>query len=168
MLILKSPKFDADSARWIEPMDGLKLKVGSVSNPAFRSHNAIVRRHISRLDEHFKVGTPEFNPAGIDASDVPDDLLIDSVAKYVLLDWEGVGEEVDGKEQAVTYTPEKGKALLSQNPELYWAVLTAATEVAEGKEQQKQETVGKSSKPSSGSESTAENKAKRTAGGASA
>lgn len=150
MLILKTPKFDANAERWIEPMEGLKLKVGSISNPAFRSHNAMVRRHISKLDERFKVGTAEFNPADIDVSDISDDLLIDSVAKHLLLDWEGVGEEVDGKEQAVDYTPEKGKALMLQHPELYWAVLSTASDIAEGKEEQKKETVGKSSKPKAG------------------
>ncbi|MDU4288329.1 hypothetical protein [Mixta calida] len=150
MLILKTPKFDANSERWIEPMDGLRLKVCAISNPAFRSHNAMVRRHISKLDDRFKVGTPEFNPAEIDVTDISDDLLIDSVAKHLLLDWEGVGEEVDGKEQAVDYTPEKGKALMLQHPELYWAVLSTASDIAEGKEEQKKETVGKSSKPKAG------------------
>ncbi|MDU3075410.1 MAG: hypothetical protein E7B29_03620 [Mixta calida] len=150
MLILKTPKFDANSERWIEPMEGLKLKVCAISNPAFRSHNAMVRRHINKLDDRFKVGTPEFNPAEIESTDVSDDLLIDSVAKHLLLDWEGVGEEVDGNQQAIDYTPEKGKALLLQQPELYLAVLSAASEIAEGKEEQKKETVGKSSKPKAG------------------
>lgn len=150
MLILKTPKFDANSERWIEPMEGLKLKVCSISNPAFRSHNAMVRRHISKLDDRFKVGTPEFNPAEIESTDVSDDLLIDSVAKHLLLDWAGVGEEIDGKQQAIDYTPEKGKVLLQQQPELYLAVLSAASEIAEGKEEQKKETVGKFSKPKAG------------------
>lgn len=169
MLILKTPKFDANAERWIEPMAGLKLKVGSISNPAFRSHNAMVRRHISKLDERFKVGTAEFNPADIDVSDISDDLLIDSVAKHLLLDWEGVGEADEaGKKIAIDYSAEKGKALLLQHPELYWAVLSTASDIAAGKEAQIQETVGKSSKAKAGSVSSAESRAKRTAGGENA
>lgn len=111
--------------------------------PAFRSHNTMVRRHISKLDDRFKVGSPEFNPAEIESTDVSDDLLIDSVAKHLLLDWEEVGEEVDGKQQPIDYTPEKGKTLLLQQPELYLAVLSSASDIEEGKEKQKKETVGK-------------------------
>lgn len=151
MLILKTPKFDANSERWIEPMEGLKLKVGSISNPAFRSHNAIVRRHIDKLDARFRVGTADFNPAEIDVTEMSDDLLIDSVAKHLLLGWEGVGEaDEKGKEQAIAYSPDKGKALLLQHPELYWSVLGTASDIAAGKEEQKKETVGKSSKPKAG------------------
>lgn len=145
MLILKTPKLDANSERWITPIEGLKLKVGSISNPAFRSHNAIVRRHIDKLDARFKVGTPDFNPAEIDVTEISDDLLIDSVAKHLLIDWEGVGTtDESGAENPIPYTPESGKALLLQHPELYWAVLGTASDIAAGKEEQKKETVGKS------------------------
>lgn len=145
MLILKTPQLDANSERWITPIEGLKLKVGSISNPAFRSHNAIVRRHIDKLDARFKVGTPDFNPAEIDVTEISDDLLIDSVAKHLLIDWEGVGTaDESGAENAIPYTPESGKALLLQHPELYWAVLSTASDIAAGKEEQKKETVGKS------------------------
>lgn len=145
MLILKTPKLDANSERWITPIEGLKLKVGSISNPAFRSHNAIVRRHIDKLDARFKVGTPDFNPAEIDVTEISDDLLIDSVAKHLLIDWEGVGTaDESGAENPIPYTPESGKALLLQHPELYWAVLSTASDIAAGKEEQKKETVGKS------------------------
>ncbi len=165
MLILKTPKFDANAERWIEPMDGLRLKVGSISNPAFRSHNAMVRRHISKLDDRFKVGTSEFNPADIDVSDISDDLLIDSVAKHLLLNWEGVGvADEAGKETAIEYSAEKGKALMLQHPELYWAVLSTASDIADGKEAQTRETVGKSSNAKAGSGSSAESREKRTAG----
>ncbi|WP_343463474.1 hypothetical protein [Pantoea sp.] len=169
MLILKTPKFDANAERWIEPMKGLKLKVGSISNPAFRSHNAIVRRHISKLDDRFKVGTSEFNPADIDVSDISDDLLIDSVAKHLLLGWDGVGEADEaGNETAIEYSAEKGKALMLQHPELYWAVLSTASDIADGKEAQTRQTVGKSSIVKAGSGSSAESREKRTAGSESA
>jgi len=169
MLILKTPKLDANSERWITPMEGLKLKVGSISNPAFRSHNAIVRRHIDKLDARFKVGTPDFNLAEIDVTEISDDLLIDSVAKHLLIDWEGVGEADEAeKEIAIEYSSGKGKALLLQHPELYWAVLSTASDIAAGKEAQTQETVGKSSRAKTGSGNLAESKEKRTAGSESA
>lgn len=165
MLLLKTPKFDANSERWIEPVKGLKLKVGSIRNPAFRSHNAMVRRHIDKLDARFKVGTTEFNPAEVDASEVSDDLLIDSVVQHLLMNWEGVGEaDENGEEMPIDYSPEKGKALLLQHPELYWAILSAASDIAAGKEEQTKDTVGKSSRAKSGSENTPEKKVRKPAG----
>lgn len=39
--------------------------------------------------------------------------------------------------------PERGVALLKQNPSLYWLILAEAANIAQGKEQQTQETVKK-------------------------
>ncbi|MDP4455219.1 DNA-packaging protein, partial [Escherichia coli] len=38
---------------------------------------------------------------------------------------------------------ERGIALLKQNPELYWQILAEAASIAQGKEQQKQDTIKK-------------------------
>lgn len=149
MLII-TPRMDTCGERWIEPRKGLKLKVASIENHQFRSRNALVRRHIEKLDAHYKVGTTEFNPADVGDIDAIDDLLIDTAARFLLLDWEGVGEIVDGKEKAIDYTPENGIALLKQHPELYWVVLTTGAEIATNKETQVKKTLGKSSKRKSG------------------
>lgn len=149
MLII-SPRIDLDSERWFSPMEGLRLLVCSSENPQYRSRNALVRRHIDKMDAAYLVGTTDFDLASIGDIDSIDDLLIDNCARYLLKGWEGVGELVNGKEVAIEYTPEHGSALLKQNPELYWRILGEAASIAQGKEQQKQETVKKPSKRNSG------------------
>ena len=89
------------------------------------------------MDASLHVGTKEFDIAKVSEVDSVDDLLIDNAARYLLKDWKGVGELVDGVEVALEYT------LLKQNPELYWQILAEAASIAQGKEQQKQDTIKK-------------------------
>lgn len=145
MLIL-NPRIDLNGERWIEPIEGLRLKVASADNHQYRSRNALVRRHIEKMDTSLKVGTSDFSLADVGDVDSVDDLLIENCARYLLKDWEGVGEVVDGKEQAIEYTADKGVVLIKQHPELYFQILAAAAEIAEGKAEQVKETVKKPSK----------------------
>lgn len=145
MLIL-NPRIDLNGERWIEPIEGLRLKVASADNHQYRSRNALVRRHIDKMDSSLKVGTSDFRLEDVGDVDSVDDLLIENCARYLLKDWEGVGEVVDGKEQAIAYTADKGVALIKQHPELYFQILAAASEIAEGKAEQVKETVKKPSK----------------------
>lgn len=145
MLIL-NPRIDMNGERWIEPIEGLRLKVASADNHQYRSRNALVRRHIDKMDSSLKVGTSDFRLEDVGDVDSVDDLLIENCARYLLKDWEGVGEVVDGKEQAIAYTADKGVALIKQHPELYFQILAAASEIAEGKAEQVKETVKKPSK----------------------
>jgi len=143
MLIINK-RLDADGTRWIEPTKGLRLKVSSLASHGFKSRNALVRRHIDKLDAAFKVGTTDFDLSSVGEIDSLDDLLLETCATYLLIDWEGVGELVDGKEVAIEYSKEGGLALLRQSPEYYWAILSAASDIAAGKEEEKKELVGKS------------------------
>lgn len=155
MLIL-TPRIDLNSERWFTPMkdlkpiSGLRLLVCSSDNPQFRSRNALVRRHIDKLDASYLVGTKAFDLSSVDEIDSVDDLLIENCAQFLLKGWEGVGEVVDGKEVAIEYTPERGAILMKQDPTLYWQILAEAASIAQGKEQQKNETVKKQSKRRSG------------------
>lgn len=159
MLIISS-QIDLNGERWFYPykkpagskkkftpedeaLFKLRLLVASSENPQYRSRNALVRRHIDKMDAGYKVGTTEFDLASVGDIDSVDDLLIDNVARYLLKGWEGVGELVDGKEVAIDYTPERGAAMLKQHPELYWQIMAEAASIAQGKEQQTQETVKK-------------------------
>ncbi|MDL5430542.1 hypothetical protein QSI23_07935 [Klebsiella michiganensis] len=159
MLII-NPKIDLNGERWFfpykKPEDSkkkftpeeeslfkLRLLVASSESPEYRSRNALVRRHIDKMDAGYQVGTKDFNLASVGEIDSVDDLLIDNVARYLLKGWEGVGELVDGKEVAIDYTPERGAAMLKQHPELYWQIMAEAASIAQGKEQQTQETVKK-------------------------
>ncbi|TZE22747.1 hypothetical protein E0I52_29830, partial [Escherichia coli] len=45
-------------AVWI---DGLKLLVASSDNDQYRSRNALIRRHIEKMDASLHVGTKEFD-----------------------------------------------------------------------------------------------------------
>lgn len=149
MLIIPS-KLDLNNERWFSPMDGLRLLVASSESPQYRSRNALIRRHIDKMDASYNVGTADFDMEKVSEIDSVDDLLIDNCARYLLKGWEGVGEVVDGKEVAIDYTPERGAVMLKQHPELYWQILAEAASIAQGKEQQKNETVKKPSKRKGG------------------
>ena len=116
--------------------------MASSDNDQYRSRNALIRRHIEKMDASLHVGTKEFDISKVSEVDSVDDLLIDNAARYLLKDWKGVGELVNGVEVALEYTAERGIALLKQNPELYWQILAEAASIAQGKEQQKQDTSG--------------------------
>lgn len=159
MLII-STQIDLNGERWFSPykkpedskkkftpeeeaLFKLRLLVASSENPQYRSRNALVRRHIDKMDAGYQVGTKDFNLASVGDIDSVDDLLIENVARFLLKGWEGVGQLVDGAEVAIDYTPELGCAMLKQHPELYWRILAEAANIAQGKEQQTQETVKK-------------------------
>lgn len=159
MLII-STQIDLNGERWFFPykkpegskkkftqeeesLFKLRLLVASSESPEYRSRNALVRRHIDKMDAGYQVGTKDFNLASVGDIDSVDDLLIDNVARFLLKGWEGVGQLVDGTEVAIDYTPEIGVVMLKQHPELYWRILAEAANIAQGKEQQTQETVGK-------------------------
>lgn len=159
-MLIVTPKIDLNGERWFSPykkpedserqfsaeeesLFKLRLLVASSENPQYRSRNALVRRHIDKMDAGYKVGTKEFNLASVGDIDSVDDLLIDNVARFLLKGWVGVGQLVDGSEVALDYTPELGIAMLKQYPDLYWLILAEAANIAQGKEQQTQETVKK-------------------------
>lgn len=138
-MFILNQKIIIGGERWFTPMkdlkpvDGLKLLVASSDNDQYRSRNALIRRHIEKMDASLHVGTKEFDIAKVDEVDSVDDLLIDNAARYLLKDWKGVGELVDGVEVALEYTPERGATLLKQNPELYWQILAEAARIAQWK-----------------------------------
>lgn len=148
-MFILNQKIIIGGERWFTPMkdlkpvDGLKLLVASSDNDQYRSRNALIRRHIEKMDASLHVVTKEFDISKVSEVDSVDDLLIDNAARYLLKDWKGVGELVNGVEVALEYTAERGIALLKQNPELYWQILAEAASIAQGKEQQKQDTIKK-------------------------
>jgi len=144
MLILNEDS-KLEVTKWIEPQEGVKLLVGSIENENYRTTSATIYRHIDRLDNKMNVGTPEFDITKIDITQTPDDLLMATTARYLLKDWQGVGElNVKGKQVAIEYTPERGAILLKQNPEFYWKILNAAIELGKEESEHVAETVKKS------------------------
>lgn len=71
----------------------------SSDNDQYRSRNALIRRHIEKMDASLHVGTKEFDISKVSEVDSVDDLLIDNAARYLLKDWKGVGELVNGVEE---------------------------------------------------------------------
>lgn len=143
-MIILNKEVQLEAAKWIEPITGLKLLVGSIENNDYRTTSATIYRHIDRLDNKMNVGTPEFDLTKIDVTQTPDDLLMATTARYLLKDWEGVGElNQSGEQVAIEYTPERGAMLLKQNPELYWKILNAAIELGKDESEQVAETVKK-------------------------
>lgn len=107
MLIISS-QIDLNGERWFFPykkpagskkkftpedeaLFKLRLLVASSENPQYRSRNALVRRHIDKMDASYQVGTDAFDLASVGEIDSVDDLLIDNCARFLLKDWEGVG-----------------------------------------------------------------------------
>lgn len=143
MLILNEDS-KLEVTKWIEPQEGVKLLVGSIENENYRTTSATIYRHIDRLDNKMNVGTPEFDITKIDITQTPDDLLMATTARYLLKDWQGVGElNTKGKQVAIEYTPERGAILLKQNPEFYWKILNTAIELGKEESEQVAETVKK-------------------------
>ena len=130
-MIILNPRIDVGGERWftplkdLKPIEGLKLLVSSIDNDQYRSRNALIRRHIEKMDASYQVGTSEFSLSA-------------------------VGEIDSAEEVPIEYTPERGAALMKQEPAIYWQILAEAASIAQGKEQQKQETVKKPSKRRSG------------------
>lgn len=63
------------------------------------------------MDVSLYVGTKEFDILKVFEVDFVDDLFIDNVVRYLLKDWKGVGELVNGVEVVLEYTVERGIAL---------------------------------------------------------
>lgn len=157
----KKPELDLDGTRWVhfklddsgehllpnqsEEGADLSLLVGSTANPLFRSHHALIQRHMSAIDAQARVGTKEFSPLALDPLkfDSMDDMLVGLVSKHLVKDWKGVQEEAE-KGVPAPYTQERGQVLLRQYPELYWFVLQTGADIAHRIKEKTQETVGKS------------------------
>lgn len=157
----KKPELDLNGTRWVHfkldedgehllPVDleegaDLSLLVGSTASPLFKSHHALINRHMASIDAQARVGTREFDPIALEEVkfDSMDDMLIGLVAKHLIRDWKGVQEEEE-KGIPAPYTPERGVVLLRQYPELYWLSLKTGTDIALRAEARAEETSGKS------------------------
>lgn len=89
-MFILNQKIIIGGERWFTPMkdlkpvDGLKLLVASSDNDQYRSRNALIRRHIEKMDASLHVGTKEFDISKVSEVDSVDDLLIDNAARYLL------------------------------------------------------------------------------------
>ena len=97
------------------------------------------------------VGTGDFDILKKTDYDIPDPdmLFIDLACKHLILDWEGVAEAEDPDTPA-PYTPERGRLLIEQMPEIYLLVLSTGNAIALRQQEQIAESVEKPLPPTVG------------------
>lgn len=142
--IAKKPELDVNGQRWVEFAPGAKILVGSIANPIYKSHQALIRRHLATINQQAGVGTEGFSVALMPPVEfeTDDDLFIDLAARHLIKDWEGVDvEEQPGV--PVPYTPELGKALINQQSSVYFLALQTALDIARRVEEKAADTAEK-------------------------
>lgn len=129
-ITIKKPELDIDGQRWVDFAPGAKLLVASFGNPMFRSHKAIVQRHLDSIDLQTKAGTKDFSLEPIAELDLEsgDDLYFELAARHLIKDWQGV-EVAENPGVPAEYNPTLGVELLKMMPDVYWTVVRAALDI---------------------------------------
>ena len=143
--ITKKPELDIDGTRWVEIAPGAKILVGSTAGPIYKSHYALIQRHLGAIDAQARVGTKEFGAQCLAEVVFEDEseLLIDLVSKHLIKDWEGV-DEADHPGIPAPFSSALCKSLIYQMPEVYFKAIQTGRDIALRAEDQAQETAGKS------------------------
>lgn len=129
--IAKKPELDINGERWVEFAPGAEILVGSIASPLYKSHQALINRHLAAINQQARVGTAEFSLSGIPNVELEtdDDLFVELAAKHLIKDWKGVDvEEKPG--EPVPYSAELCIALINQMPSVYFLALRTATDIA--------------------------------------
>lgn len=144
LTIAKKPELDVNGERWVQIAPGAEILVGSIANPIYKSHQALVRRHLAAVNQQAGIGTDEFTIAALpDAvSETDDDLFIELASRHLIKDWKGIDEEANPGVPA-PYTSERCRALIEQMPEVYFVALRTAVDIAKRVEQQAADTAEK-------------------------
>lgn len=144
LTIAKKPELDLNGERWVQIAPGAELLIGSIANPIYKSHQALVRRHLAAINQQTGIGTDEFTIAALPdaACETDDDLFIDLASRHLIKDWKGIDEEASPGVPA-PYTPERCRALIEQMPEVYFLALRTAVDIAKRVEQRAAETAEK-------------------------
>jgi len=165
--IAKKPELDIDGTRWVEIAKGAKILVGSTASPLYKSHYALIQRHLASIDMQTRVGTKDFSIA--DAEPVvfeqESEMLFDLVSKHLIQDWEGV-DEAESPGIPAPYSPELCKALLRQMPEVYFLAIKTGSDIARRIVENAQATAKKPSTPTSGGGSGRAKATRKPAGSA--
>ncbi len=142
--IAKKPELDVNGERWVEFAPGAEILVGSIANPLYKSHQALINRHLAAINQQAGIGTAEFSLGAIPDVELEtdDDLFVELAAKHLIRDWKGVDVEEKPGEPA-PYTPELCVALINQMPGVYFLALRTATDIARRIEEKAQATAEK-------------------------
>lgn len=142
--IAKKPELDVNGQRWVEFAPGAEILVGSIASPLYKSHQALINRHLALINQQAGVGTAEFSLGAIPDVELEtdDDLFIELAAKHLIKDWKGVDVEEKPGEPA-TYTPELCIQLIKQMNSVYFLALRTANDIARRVEANAQATAEK-------------------------
>ncbi|KWW18803.1 hypothetical protein CMV24_29015 [Pseudomonas plecoglossicida] len=142
--IAKKPELDLNGQRWVEFAPGAEILVGSIASPIYKSHQALINRHLALINQQARVGTAEFSLADIPDVELEtdDDLFIELAAKHLIKDWKGVDVEERPGEPA-PYTPELCIQLIKQMNSVYFLALRTGTDIARRVEEKAAATVEK-------------------------
>jgi len=142
--IAKKPELDLNGQRWVEFAPGAEILVGSIASPIYKSHQALINRHLALINQQARVGTSEFSLADIPDVELEtdDDLFIELAAKHLIKDWKGVDVEERPGEPA-PYTPELCIQLIKQMNSVYFLALRTGTDIARRVEEKAAATVEK-------------------------
>ncbi|WP_236183416.1 hypothetical protein [Pseudomonas juntendi] len=142
--IARKPELDLNGQRWVEFAPGAEILVGSIASPIYKSHQALINRHLALINQQARVGTAEFSLADIPDVELEtdDDLFIELAAKHLIKDWKGVDVEERPGEPA-PYTPELCIQLIKQMNSVYFLALRTGTDIARRVEEKAAATVEK-------------------------
>lgn len=142
--IANKPELDINGERWVEFAPGAKLLVGSAADPIYRSHLAVLNRHIGSVNVQCGVGSKDFSIATLPPVEFEngDDLYFELAATHLVKNWEGVDVE-DSPGVPAIYSAGLCKKLFEQMPSAYFAALKTANDIAKRIEEQAQATAEK-------------------------
>ena len=110
-------------------IDGATLTVKPITDESYLAANAKISRYHQAQKQLMSSNTFDVRSL-VDVSDTDQSdisLQAELLAKYIVTDWSGVGDE-DGNE--VAYTPELGKQLLRSNAIVFSKVVEEATKLS--------------------------------------
>jgi len=112
---------------WVDEVEGLRLKIASVSNPAYKEYyRKLWKPHARKLGKIMDKPSRLLN----DDNDLAKEITHKAYARFILLDWENLQEpDEKGKLIDVKYSSEKAYEIFSTYPEFFEMVQELATEI---------------------------------------
>jgi hypothetical protein len=144
-LVLKKQDPLVLSERWEEFDSSTRIKLRGIDNDQYQVAVGRMRRIVDGFDVK-----AAGEPIALDGERSFYQLQAGALARYVVLDWDGVLDE-DG--EAVPYSIEAATQLLIANVEFFMWVVKNATELAAERNKKTEETVGKPRRGGSGKKS---------------
>lgn len=82
--------------------------------------------------------------SSVEGEKVIEAITKEATARHVLLGWEGLEEDLDGKLVPITYSPEKALELFNSHPEFYRLVVEFSADFSNYADAEEEATLGNS------------------------